>query len=85
MLVFFLIWFRPGMRRISSGWIILLWIGWDVLMLSVGGKGGTALWAHVGGFAVGFGIALALAAVGWIKPTSDEQTLLDVLGFGGRS
>jgi membrane associated rhomboid family serine protease len=47
-------------------------------------KGGTALWAHVGGFATGFVLAAVLAAVGWIRPTPDEETLLEVLGIGQR-
>jgi membrane associated rhomboid family serine protease len=63
-------------------WVILLWLVWDVLMLSLG-AGGVAYWSHVGGFAAGFLIAMLLAATGWVKPERDEQTLLQVLGIGG--
>jgi len=38
----------------------------------------------VGGFATGFVVAAVLAAVGWIRPTPDEETLLEVLGVGQR-
>jgi membrane associated rhomboid family serine protease len=43
-----------------------------------------ALWAHVGGFVAGFTVVAALAVVGWIRPTPDEDTLLEVLGVGQR-
>ncbi len=85
MLVFWIIWIRPGVNRLSSGWIILLWLVWDVLLLSLGFGGNTALWAHVGGFAIGFAIAAVLAVTGWVRPTPDEQTLLEVLGISQRS
>jgi membrane associated rhomboid family serine protease len=82
--VFWVIWIRPGISTLSSGWIILCWIAWDVLCLALGSQGGVALWAHVGGFATGFVVAAVLAAVGWIRPTPDEETLLEVLGVGQR-
>jgi len=65
--------------RISSGWIILFWVVWDALMLRLGTSPGIALWAHLGGFAAGFGVALLAAITGLVKPTQDEQTLLQVL------
>jgi membrane associated rhomboid family serine protease len=82
--VFWVIWIRPGISTLSSGWIILCWLAWDVLCLSVGASGGVALWAHVGGFATGFVVAAILALVGWVRPTPDEETLLEVLGIGQR-
>jgi membrane associated rhomboid family serine protease len=77
--IFWIIWFRPGVSRISSGWIIVFWVLWDIFMLIIGGGGGVALWGHMGGFFTGFLIALLCAARGWIKPTPDEETLLQVL------
>ncbi len=77
--VFWMIWFRPGVSRLSSGWIILFWVAWDVLFLGLGSDTGVALWAHVGGFVAGFGVALICAFTGLIKPTQDEQSLLQVL------
>ncbi len=67
--------------RFSSGWIILFWFAWNVFYLSLGADMGIALWGHVGGFVAGFAIALLCAWTGWIKPTQDEQTLLQVLGI----
>jgi membrane associated rhomboid family serine protease len=77
--IFWVIWVHPGVSRLSSGWIILFWVAWDTLFLGLGADTDVALWAHVGGFAAGFGIALVCAFTGWIKPTQDEQTLLQVL------
>ncbi|MCK4624272.1 MAG: rhomboid family intramembrane serine protease [Phycisphaerae bacterium] len=79
--VFWIIWIRPGVSTLSSGWIILFWIAWDVLFLGLGAENGVALWGHVGGFAAGFAIAMLCAWTGWIKPTQDEQTLLQVFGI----
>ena len=80
--VFWIIWIRPGLSRISSGWIIMLWVVWDVVCLALGWNAGVALWAHLGGFTVGFAVAVMCSLAGWIKPTQDEQTLLQVLQPG---
>jgi len=80
--VLWIIWIRPGVSTLSSGWIILLWLAWDVLCLALDASGGVALWAHVGGFAAGFIVATVLAAAGWIRPSPDEQTLFELLGVG---
>lgn len=79
--VFWIIWIRPGVSTLSSGWVILFWIAWDVLFLGIGAETSTALWGHVGGFVAGFAIAMLCAWTGWIKPTQDEQTLLQVFGI----
>jgi membrane associated rhomboid family serine protease len=67
---------------ISSVWVILYWVAWDVLYLWLGTKGPVAYWSHVGGFLAGFALGLLLAATGWVKPRKDEETLLQVLGVG---
>ncbi len=67
--------------RIAGIWLILFWLAWDVLMLLMG-PGRVAYWAHVGGFVAGFAVALLLAATGWVKPTEDDETLLQVFGVG---
>jgi membrane associated rhomboid family serine protease len=41
-------------------WILLLYVGLDVLMLALHSESGTAHWAHVGGFLLGMTIALTL-------------------------
>ena len=77
--VFWLIWIRPGVSRVSSGWIIALWVVWNVFDLAIGWASGVAICGHLGGFVAGFAIALLCAASGLIKPTEDEETLLQVL------
>jgi membrane associated rhomboid family serine protease len=64
---------------LSSFWVILFWVGWDVFSLSTGGEKGVALWSHVGGFSFGFLAAMLCAKRGWVKPAEDEETLLQVL------
>jgi membrane associated rhomboid family serine protease len=62
---------------VSSVWMILFWLSWDVL---------GALWshsnvghsAHLGGFAAGFGIALLLCKNGWITMEKYERSLLQM-------
>jgi len=66
---------------VPSAWMIILWVVWNILYLFLGVDFGVALWGHLGGFFAGFGVALVLAGTGIIKPTQDEQTLLQVLGF----
>ncbi len=78
--VLWLIWIRPGVSRLSSGWIILFWIAWDILFLAMDAGEGVALWAHLAGFAVGFAVAAACALKKLIRPTEDEETLFQVLG-----
>lgn len=76
--IVWIIWIAPGVGRISSGWIIVYWVAWDVLYLLLGAQTGVALWAHVGGFVFGLAVAIVLAVSGLVKPTQDEQTLLQV-------
>ncbi|MHC4982189.1 MAG: rhomboid family intramembrane serine protease [Planctomycetota bacterium] len=88
--IFWIIWFAPGVGRLSSMWIIVYWLAWDILYLALGAETGVAFWAHVGGFAAGFALAALLAAKGWVRPTGDEQTLLQIArarrrGGGGPS
>lgn len=63
---------------LSSYWVILYWLLWDIGSLVLDAGGGVAFWAHVGGFASGFGIGMACAALGYVQPNEDEQTLLQV-------
>ncbi len=78
--VFWFIWMRLGIGRISSIWIILFWVAWDIIYLALGANMGVAFWGHIGGFCAGLSIGLTCALVGWIKPTQDEQTLLQLIG-----
>ena len=66
---------------ISSIWVILMWLGWDVFYIAVGAETGVAHWAHVGGFLSGFVVALLLAWLGLVHSDADEQTLLELVGI----
>lgn len=78
--VFYWIWMKVGTFDMAGIWFMILFVGWDVLWLVSGAETSTALWGHVGGFAVGFGIALILLLTGAVKPSSDERSLLYMLG-----
>ena len=78
--VFWLAWWRFGVSYLSSAWVLLLYVGWDFFSLATSMDGEIALWAHVGGFAVGVAIALLCLITGLIRPTPDEASLLQVLG-----
>ena len=72
------IWRLPWVGRISSACLILFYVAWDVLYLALGVQTNIGVWAHVTGFLAGFLVALVCASGRWIKPTPDEQTLLQV-------
>ncbi len=65
---FFLVFVRTGTVELGAPVFVGLWVGWEVvqgllktsLEAAYGGGGGVAHWAHIGGFAVGLGGALAL-------------------------
>jgi len=74
----FAFWFIvPYIRTfaVSSIWMILLWLLWDIVGALSGGAG-TAYFAHLGGFAAGFGIALLMCVKGWITMERYERSLL---------
>jgi len=67
-----------GTFSLSSMWIILLWLIFDIRGVLVGG-GGVAYWAHLGGFAAGFGIGALLLMGGAVRMSGTECSLADVL------
>lgn len=69
---------------ISSMWVILMWVAWDVFYVAAGAETGVAHWSHLGGFLAGFGVAFALAAAGILRSDADEQTLLEWIGSRAR-
>ena len=78
------LWFlfiRGGSFSISSAWLILLWLVFD-LYGAVAGSGGVAYWAHVDGLAAGVGVGAATLHFQWVEMTDTERSLLDV--FAGR-
>jgi hypothetical protein len=74
----FAFWFIvPYVRTfaVSSVWIILLWLFWDIVG-ALRGESAVAYFAHFGGFAAGFGVALLLCVKGWITMERYEKSLL---------
>ncbi len=65
----------------SSYWMILLWLLWDIAgaVMSMGASSGVAYFAHVGGFAVGLGVAVLMLKKGWIKMERYEKSLLELV------
>lgn len=75
---FYWIWIRIGTFEVSSFWMILLWFGFDVWGALSGG-GGTAYYAHLGGFAAGLVLALFLEKAGHVSMDRHERTLLQMV------
>ncbi len=76
----FYTWFvRMGTFQIRSYWMILFWLIFDIAG-AVFGWSGVAYWAHVGGFAAGFGLAVFLLEFGHVRLEPDEKSLLQLLG-----
>ena len=66
-------WFTVG-----SVSMILFWLFWDVFGLAVfRGSSNVAYFAHVGGFAAGFGMAWLMCRTGWITMERYEKSLLE--------
>jgi membrane associated rhomboid family serine protease len=61
---------------VSSVWMILLWLLWDILGAMGGSDAQVAYFAHLGGFASGFGIAMLMCHKGWITMERYEESLL---------
>ena len=70
--------FRIGTFSVSSIWIILLFLAFDIHGVATGG-GQVAYWAHLGGFASGFLLASLLLYSGLVKMTPTEDSLYKVL------
>ena len=67
---------------LSSMWVIGAFLLFDIYG-AVTDSAGVAYWAHLGGFAVGAGVMLALVASRVITMHQSERSLLDVWGEGG--
>lgn len=63
--------------EISSYWMILWWLAWDIFGIVMGG-GHVAYYAHLGGFAAGFVLGVILLKTKFITMTFYEKSLLDV-------
>jgi membrane associated rhomboid family serine protease len=63
---------------VSSGWVILLFLCFDIWG-AVSGAGRVAYVAHLGGFFAGFLLASLLSNFGAVEAQEGERSLWDVL------
>lgn len=70
--------FRFGTFQISSIWMILLWLFFDLWGAS-GDGGNVAHFAHLGGFAAGVAIGFGSLVYDWVEMTKTECSLLDLM------
>lgn len=79
---YFTFWFflRPYIKEfcVSSIWMILFWLAFDVWGATKGG-GGVAYFAHLGGFAGGFVLAILMLKLKMVVMERDEKSLLQML------
>jgi len=68
---------HPIVRQftLSSFWMILFWLAFDIFG-AVRGGGTVAYFAHLGGFATGFAVALFLLKMKWVEMERYEKSLL---------
>jgi len=65
---------------LSSFWMILFWLTFDIFGVVIGG-GGVAYTAHLGGFFAGIIIAVVLLKLQIVQMEDDERSLLQVFGI----
>lgn len=71
---------RPIVKTffVSSYWMILLWLAFDIWGAARGG-GRIAYFAHLGGFATGFMLAVLMLKAKWVTMERYEKSLLQIL------
>jgi hypothetical protein len=76
----FLIFIRPIVKEfsVSSAWMILLWLAFDILGVVLGG-GQVAYFAHLGGFAGGVILAILMLKFKMLTTERYEKTLLQII------
>ncbi len=71
--------FLPFIKQftVSSFWMILFWLAFDLFgVFALGDSAGVAYFAHLGGFAAGFALAVLMLKTGYIQMTRYEKSLL---------
>lgn len=76
LLIIFFVYFRTF--AISGYWMVLMWFAFDIWG-AMSDSPGVAYYCHIGGFAAGAGLAVAMLKYGIIKMERDEQSLLDLI------
>ena len=77
----FILFFRFIRFNISSIWMILFWLTFDIWG-AARGDGNVAYFAHLGGFAAGFGLCTLALKLNWLKMEPDERSLFDLIKHG---
>ncbi len=72
--------FRCGLTEMSSYWLILAYIAFDLWGAAVGG-GSVAYSAHLGGAGLGIVTGAAFLAAGFVRTSDTEQNLLQMVGL----
>ncbi len=75
---FYWFYIRAGTFRVSSYWMILLWLVFDIWGVALGGNS-VAYWAHIGGFLAGLSLGAVLLLTRAVKMVDLERSLIDVL------
>lgn len=65
---------------VSSIWMIVYWLGFDILGAVLGGQG-VAYFAHLGGITAGFAVACLLLMLNIVKMDEVEKSLLECMGW----
>ena len=76
---FYFFFFRGGTFTLSSMYMILLWLAFDIWGAS-SGEGNVAYWAHIGGFIAGAGLAILALKLSLVKVEHYERSIFDVIG-----
>jgi membrane associated rhomboid family serine protease len=73
--------FFPYIRgfNVSSAWMILFWLVFDILGAMLGGGGGVAYFAHLGGFAGGVVLAILMLKFKMLTIERYEKSLLQII------
>lgn len=79
--VFFWFWARMGTFAISSFWVVLVYMAFDLIGTLKDHGDGVAYVCHLAGEVVGITSALALVTIGLAQPSIGEENLLQVLGM----
>lgn len=73
---FFLVYVRQF--EVSSYWMILFWLFWDILGALKWGSSGVAHFAHLGGFAAGVGMGVLFCKKGWCLLDEYDRSLVQI-------
>jgi membrane associated rhomboid family serine protease len=72
-----------GTFELSSIWMILLWLAFDVWGAVRGGGGNVGYVAHLAGLGAGLLLGVGLLLTGWVRMDRGERSLLELFGWEG--